>query len=79
MLAAMVRTVWLYENRPELNRSGALLIIPVAPATCGRPRCPTTRSCKRLERHPTLREYVGVGEWPARRPTWSPRRTGAPT
>ena len=50
MLAAMVRAVWLYENRPELNWSG------------GAAGVSNHQIVQTLERHPKLREYVGVGE-----------------
>src|SRR5947199_1968061 len=50
MLAAMVRTVWLYENRPELNWSGGAAAVS------------NHQIVQTLQRHPTLREYVGVGE-----------------
>ena len=50
MLAAMVRTVWLYENRPELNWSGGAAAVS------------NHQIVHTLQRHPKLREYVGVGE-----------------
>ena len=50
MLAAMVRTVWLYENRPELNWSGGAAAVS------------NHQIVHTLESHPKLREYVGVGE-----------------
>ena len=50
MLAAMVRTVWLYENRPELNWSGGAAAVS------------NHQIVQTLESHPKLREYVGVGE-----------------
>src|SRR5438876_1801624 len=50
MLAAMVRTVWLYENRPELNWSGG-------DAAVSNHQIVTT-----LEAHPKLRDLIGVGE-----------------
>jgi hypothetical protein len=49
-LAAMVRTVWLYENRPELNWSG------------GDAGVSNHQIVATLEAHPTLRDFVGVGE-----------------
>ena len=50
MLAAMVRAVWLYENRPELNWSG------------GAAGVSNHQIVQTLERHPKLREYLGLGE-----------------
>ncbi len=50
MLAAMVRTVWLYENRPEMSWSG------------GDAGMSNHQVVETLERHPKLRDYVGVGE-----------------
>src|SRR5947199_8206901 len=50
MLAAMVRTVWLYENRPELNWSG------------GDAGVSNHQIVETLEAHPTLRDFVSVGE-----------------
>src|SRR5689334_4977241 len=50
MLAAMVRTVWLYENRPELNWSGGAAAVS------------NHQIVHTLESHPKLREYVRVGE-----------------
>ncbi len=50
MLAAMVRTVWLYEHRPELTWSGG-------DAAVSNHQIVTT-----LEQHPKLRDYVTVGE-----------------
>ena len=50
MLAAMVRTVWLYENRPELNWSG------------GAAGVSNHQIVQTLERHPKLRDYLTVGE-----------------
>ena len=49
-LAAMVRTVWLYENRPELNWSG------------GDAGVSNHQIVATLEQHPKLRDFVGVGE-----------------
>jgi hypothetical protein len=50
MLAAMVRTVWLYENRPELNWSG------------GSAGVTNHQIVQALVDHPKLRDYVGPGE-----------------
>ena len=50
MLAAMVRAVWLYENRPELNWSG------------GAAGVSNHQIVDTLDRHPRLRDYVGLGE-----------------
>jgi hypothetical protein len=50
MLAAMVRTVWLYENRPEANWSS------------GSAGVSNHQIVATLEQHPTLREFVKVGE-----------------
>ena len=50
MLAAMVRTVWLYENRPELNWSGGAAAVS------------NHQIVQTLERHPKLRDYLTVGE-----------------
>jgi hypothetical protein len=50
MLAAMVRTVWLYENRPELSWSG------------GAAGVSNHQIVATLDRHPKLRDYVGLGE-----------------
>src|SRR5579859_2745569 len=50
MLAAMVRTVWLYENRPELNWSGG-------DAGVSNHQIVTT-----LEQHPKLRDFINIGE-----------------
>src|SRR5205814_9857709 len=50
MLAAMVRTVWLYENRPELNWSG------------GDAGVSNHQIVQSLDKHPTLRDFVAVGE-----------------
>ncbi|MGX7681229.1 hypothetical protein ACSMXN_20275 [Jatrophihabitans sp. DSM 45814] len=50
MLAAMVRTVWLYENRPDLGWSGG-------------PTAVTNHQIvQTLDQHPRLREFVSVGE-----------------
>jgi hypothetical protein len=50
MLAAMVRAVWLYENRPELNWSS------------GAAGVSNHQIVATLDRHPKLRDYVGLGE-----------------
>src|SRR5437588_1496250 len=50
MLAAMVRTVWLYENRPELNWSG------------GDAGVSNHQIVQTLEQHPNLRDFIGIGE-----------------
>jgi hypothetical protein len=50
MLAAMVRTVWLYENRPEINWSGGTASVT------------NHQIVATLDEHPKLRDYVGVGE-----------------
>ncbi|HKS97907.1 MAG TPA: hypothetical protein VJT31_00125, partial [Rugosimonospora sp.] len=50
MLAAMVRTVWLYENRPELGWSG------------GDAGVSNHQIVQTLEQHPKLRDYITIGE-----------------
>ena len=50
MLAAMVRTVWLYEHRPEMNWSG------------GDAGVTNYQIVQTLEQHPKLRDFVAVGE-----------------
>jgi hypothetical protein len=50
LLAAMVRTVWLYENRPELSWSG------------GDAAVTNHQIVEALEQHPKLRDFVGLGE-----------------
>jgi hypothetical protein len=50
MLASMVRTVWLYENRPDLTWSG------------GGAAVTNHQVVQTLERHPRLRDFVTVGE-----------------
>jgi hypothetical protein len=50
MLAAMVRTVWLYEHRPELNWSGGAAAVT------------NHQIVQTLEQHPALRDYIGLGE-----------------
>jgi hypothetical protein len=50
VLAAMVRTLWLYRNRPELNWSG------------GDAGVSNHQIVQTLEQHPKLRDFIGVGE-----------------
>jgi hypothetical protein len=50
MLAAMVRTVWLYRQRPELNWSGGTATVT------------NHQIVQTLIEHPKLRDYVGLGE-----------------
>ena len=50
MLAAMVRTVWLYHNRADLNWSG------------GAAGVTNHQIVQTLEEHPKLRDFLGVGE-----------------
>jgi hypothetical protein len=50
MLAAMVRTVWLYENRPELAWSG------------GDAAVTNHQIVDTLEQHPKLRDFITPGE-----------------
>jgi hypothetical protein len=50
MLAAMVRTVWLYENRPDLNWSGGAAAVT------------NHQIVQTLDQHPRLRDFVAVGE-----------------
>jgi hypothetical protein len=50
MLAAMVRTVWLYENRPDLNWSGGAAVVT------------NHQVVQTLDQHPRLRDFVAVGE-----------------
>jgi hypothetical protein len=50
MLAAMVRTVWLYENRPDLGWSG------------GKAAVTNHQIVQTLDQHPRLREFLSVGE-----------------
>lgn len=50
MLAAMVRTVWLYENRRDLTWSG------------GDASVSNHQIVDTLQEHPGLRDFVGVGE-----------------
>jgi hypothetical protein len=49
-LAAMVRIVWLYENRPDLNWSG------------GDAGVTNHQIVDTLQRHPKLRDFIAVGE-----------------
>ena len=49
-LAAMVRTVWLYQNRPELSWSG------------GDAGVTNHQIVEALEAHPKLRDFIGQGE-----------------
>jgi hypothetical protein len=50
MLAAMVRTVWLFENRPDLNWSGGAAAVT------------NHQIVQTLEEHPKLRDFLGRGE-----------------
>lgn len=50
MLAAMVRTVWLYENRPDTSWSG------------GSASVTNHQIVQTLAEHPRLRRFVSVGE-----------------
>lgn len=50
MLAAMVRAVWLFENRPDLNWSG------------GAAGVTNHQIVQTLEAHPKLRDFTGIGE-----------------
>jgi hypothetical protein len=50
MLAAMVRTVWLYHNRPEFNWSG------------GDAAVSNHQVVQTLEEHPKLRDFISMGE-----------------
>lgn len=50
MLAAMVRTVWLYHNRPDLNWSGGAAAVT------------NHQIVQTLDQHPTLRDFLSVGE-----------------
>jgi hypothetical protein len=50
MLAAMVRTVWLYHNRPDLNWSGGAAAVT------------NHQIVQTLEQHPKLRDFLGTGE-----------------
>jgi hypothetical protein len=50
MLAAMVRTVWLYENRPEVGWSG------------GKAAVTNHQIVATLTAHPKIRDFVPIGE-----------------
>lgn len=50
MLAAMVRTVWLFENRPDLSWSGGSAAVT------------NHQIVQTLEQHPQLREFFGQAE-----------------
>ena len=50
MLAAMVRTVWLFENRPDLNWSGGAAAVT------------NHQVVQTLEAHPKLRSFPSLGE-----------------
>jgi hypothetical protein len=50
LLAAMVRIVWLYQNRPDLNWSG------------GAAGVTNHQIVQTLEQHPKVRDFVGLGE-----------------
>lgn len=50
MLAAMVRTVWLYHNRPDANWSG------------GNAAVSNHQIVQTLDQHPKLRDFLGLGE-----------------
>jgi hypothetical protein len=50
MLAAMVRTVWLYRNRPDLNWSGGAAAVT------------NHQVVATLQENPKLRDFVGLGE-----------------
>ena len=50
MLAAMVRTVWLYRNRADLNWSGGAAAVT------------NHQIVQTLEDNPKLRDFLGVGE-----------------
>lgn len=50
MLAAMVRTVWLFDNRPDLNWSG------------GSAGVTNHQIVQTLAQHPNLREFLSLGE-----------------
>jgi hypothetical protein len=52
MLAAMVRTVWLYENRPDMNWSGGSAAVTNHQVVAG------------LAQHPKLRDFLTLGELP---------------
>jgi hypothetical protein len=50
LLAAMVRIVWLYQNRPDLNWSG------------GAAGVTNHQIVQTLEQHPKVRDFLGLGE-----------------
>jgi hypothetical protein len=50
MLAAMVRTVWLYENRPDMNWSGGSAAVT------------NHQVVQALAQHPKLRDFLNLGE-----------------
>jgi hypothetical protein len=50
MLAAMVRIVWLYRNRPDLNWTGGAAAVS------------NHQVVHTLDEHPKLREFLGLGE-----------------
>lgn len=50
MLAAMVRTVWLYENRPDMSWTG------------GNATVTNHQITETLTRHPEIRDFVSTGE-----------------
>jgi hypothetical protein len=50
MLAAMVRIVWLYRNRPDLNWTGGAAAVS------------NHQVVHTLNEHPKLREFLGLGE-----------------
>ena len=50
MLAAMVRTVWLYHNRPDLTWTGGAAAVS------------NHQIVQTLETHPKLRDFLGLGE-----------------
>ena len=50
MLAAMVRTVWLFENRPDLNWSGGAAAVT------------NHQVVQTLQSHPKLRNFLSLGE-----------------
>ncbi len=50
MLAAMVRTVWLFENRPDLNWSGGASAVT------------NHQVVTTLAAHPGLRDFLAVGD-----------------
>jgi hypothetical protein len=50
MLAAMVRTVWLFDNRPDMNWSGGSAAVT------------NHQIVQELAAHPKLREFLNLGE-----------------